>query len=58
MQRELEGTPGVKSVEYISKDEALRELGRKVNDAPDKIELLGSNPLPSLFRIARRTRTS
>jgi cell division transport system permease protein len=51
VQRELEGTPGVKSVEYISKDEALRELGRKVNDAEDKIELLGSNPLPSLFRI-------
>ena len=51
VQRELEGTPGVKSVEYISKDEALRELGRKVNDAEDKIELLGSNPLPSLFRV-------
>jgi cell division transport system permease protein len=51
VQRSLEGTPGVKSVEYISKDEALRELGRKVNDAQDKIELLGSNPLPSLFRI-------
>jgi cell division transport system permease protein len=51
VQRSLEGTPGVKSVEYISKDEALRELGHKVNDAQDKIELLGSNPLPSLFRI-------
>ena len=51
VQRELEGTPGVKSVEYISKDEALRELGHKVNDAQDKIELLGNNPLPSLFRI-------
>jgi cell division transport system permease protein len=51
VQRELEATSGVKSVEYISKDEALRELGHKVNDAQDKIELLGSNPLPSLFRI-------
>ena len=51
VQRALEGTPGVKSVEYISKDEALRELGRKVNDTSDKIELLGSNPLPSLFRV-------
>ena len=50
-QRELEGTAGVKSVEYISKDEALRELGHKVTDTQDKIELLGSNPLPSLFRI-------
>jgi cell division transport system permease protein len=51
VQRALEATAGVKSVEYISKDEALRELGHKVNDAKDKIELLGSNPLPSLFRI-------
>jgi cell division transport system permease protein len=51
VQRELEATAGVKSVEYISKDEALRELGHKVRDANEKIELLGSNPLPSLFRI-------
>jgi cell division transport system permease protein len=51
VQRALEATPGVKSVDYISKDEALRELGHKVNDAQDKIELLGSNPLPSLFRV-------
>ena len=51
VQRELEATPGVKSVEYISKDEALRELGTKVDDAKGKIELLGSNPLPSLFRV-------
>jgi cell division transport system permease protein len=50
-QRELESTPGVKSVEYISKDEALRELGHKVDDAQGKIDLLGSNPLPSLFRV-------
>ena len=50
-QRELESVAGVKSVEYISKDEALRELGHKVRDADEKIELLGSNPLPSLFRI-------
>jgi cell division transport system permease protein len=51
VQRDLESTPGVKSVEYISKDEALRELGHKVDDAQGKIELLGSNPLPSLFRV-------
>jgi cell division transport system permease protein len=51
VQRALEGTAGVKSVQYISKDDALRELGRKVHDAKGKIELLGSNPLPSLFRV-------
>jgi cell division transport system permease protein len=51
VQRSLEGISGVKEVEFISKDEALRELGRKVDNAKDKIELLGSNPLPSLFRV-------
>jgi cell division transport system permease protein len=51
VQQALESTRGVKSVEYISKDEALRELGHKVDDAQGKIELLGSNPLPSLFRV-------
>jgi cell division transport system permease protein len=51
VQRALEGTPGVKSVQYISKEQALRELGGKVADAKGKIELLGSNPLPSLFRV-------
>jgi cell division transport system permease protein len=51
VQQALESTPGVKSVEYISKDEALRELGHKVDDAQGKVELLGSNPLPSLFRV-------
>ena len=56
VQRELEGTPGVKSVEYVSKDEALRELGREVKDAEDKIELLGSNPAP--VRITPRPRLS
>jgi cell division transport system permease protein len=50
-QRELESVAGVKSVEYISKDEALRELGHKVREVDEKIELLGTNPLPSLFRI-------
>jgi cell division transport system permease protein len=51
VQRTLEGTSGVKSVDYISKDQALRELGTKVDDAKGKIELLGTNPLPSLFRV-------
>src|SRR5215210_7381529 len=45
VQRALAGTPGVKSVEFISKDEALRELGRKVDETSNAIKLLGSNPL-------------
>jgi cell division transport system permease protein len=51
LQRTLEGTTNVKSVEYISKSEALAELSRKVNDTPEKLELLGTNPLPDLFRV-------
>jgi cell division transport system permease protein len=51
VQRSLESTAGVKSVDYISKDQALRELGRKVSNVNDKMDLLGGNPLPSLFRV-------
>jgi len=51
VQRALESTPNVKSVDFVSQDQALEELGRKVTDASEKIELLGSNPLPSLFRV-------
>jgi cell division transport system permease protein len=51
VRQALESTSGVKSVEYISKQQALEELGHKVKDVQDKIQLLGSNPLPSLFRV-------
>jgi cell division transport system permease protein len=51
LQHALEETPNVKSVEYISKSEALEELGRKVTGTDEKIELLGTNPLPDLFRV-------
>jgi cell division transport system permease protein len=51
VRRALEGTPNVKSVEYISKAQALEELGHKVSGASDKIKLLGRNPLPDLFRV-------
>jgi cell division transport system permease protein len=51
LERALEGTANVKAVDYISKSEALEELGRKVTDTDEKIELLGINPLPDLFRV-------
>jgi cell division transport system permease protein len=51
LERALESTANVKSVDYISKSEALEELGRKVTDTEEKIELLGTNPLPDLFRV-------
>jgi cell division transport system permease protein len=50
LQTTLEGTPNVKSVEFISKTEALEELGRKI-ETDEAIELLGTNPLPDLFRV-------
>jgi cell division transport system permease protein len=51
VKQTLEGTAGVKSVDYISKEQALAELGHKVADVNDKMKLLGSNPLPSLYRV-------
>ena len=51
VQSALESTTNVKSVEFISKTEALAELGRKVTDTGEKLELLGTNPLPDLFRV-------
>lgn len=45
----LEGTPNVKSVEFISKEQALKEQ-KKLD--PEAFKVLGtSNPLPDAFRI-------
>ena len=51
LERTLEGAANVKAVEFISKTAALEELGRKVNDTQEKLELLGTNPLPDLYRV-------
>ena len=48
LEEELAATPNVKSVEFISKEEAL-EKERERN--PEAFELLGRNPLPDSFRI-------
>ena len=50
VQSTLESTANVKSVDYISKHEALEELGRQI-ETDEAIELLGTNPLPDLFRV-------
>ena len=50
LQSTLESTANVESVDYISKNEALEELGRKI-ETDEAIELLGTNPLPDLFRV-------
>ncbi len=41
-------TPNVKSVDYVSKEQALKEQ-RKLN--PEAYKILGSNPLPDTLRI-------
>jgi cell division transport system permease protein len=43
--------PGVKSVAFVSKDQAYREE-RKRN--PQAYDILGANPLPDLFRVTPR----
>jgi cell division transport system permease protein len=47
-QRIDERVDGVKTVEYVSKEQAYKAEKRKY---PDLYELLGSNPLPDTFRI-------
>jgi cell division transport system permease protein len=48
LEQELAATPDVKTVEFISKEEAL-EKERERN--PEAFELLGRNPLPDSFRL-------
>ena len=52
LRQALEGTANVKSVRFISKDEALRTAKEKNPEAFERgAELLGANPLPDSFRI-------
>ena len=48
----LQGTEGVKAVEFISKGEALAQAQEKNPEAfREGAELLGTNPLPASFRV-------
>jgi cell division transport system permease protein len=52
LRQALESTGGVKSVEFISKDEALQRAKEKNPRAFEEgAELLGANPLPDSFRV-------
>jgi cell division transport system permease protein len=52
LRRTIEATPSVKSVEYISKAEALERAEEKNPKAfKEGAELLGANPLPASFRV-------
>src|SRR4051794_18355559 len=51
LRQRLIGLPNVKSVEYISKDQALVQMRKRNSQA---FALLGSNPLPDSFRVTPR----
>lgn len=48
-QQRLEASPWVKSVEYIDKERALKDLKESLGENPE--DLLGSNPLLASFEI-------
>ena len=48
LEQELAATANVERVEFISKEEALEKEQER---NPEAFELLGSNPLPDLFRL-------
>jgi cell division transport system permease protein len=47
----MDKAPGVKSVEFVSKEQAFQEESKRNKEA---YKLLGTNPLPDLFRITPR----
>lgn len=50
LKREIEATPHVTGVEYISKGRAVEILRERLND-PDVLEELPRNPLPASFSV-------
>ena len=48
LRNALVATQNVKSVEFVSKDRALKEQSKRNKEA---FQLLGSNPLPDAFRV-------
>ncbi|KUK40970.1 MAG: Cell division protein FtsX [Clostridia bacterium 62_21] len=47
----VERLPGVASVTFISKEQALREVRKSLGDRADILEGLDENPLPDTYRI-------
>lgn len=50
LRQEIEGIQHVKSVEFVSKTEALKILGDRLED-PNVLNELNSNPLPASFNV-------
>jgi cell division transport system permease protein len=50
LRQQIEGIPHVKSVDYVTKAEALQILEKRLKD-PDVLKELNSNPLPASFNV-------
>jgi len=55
LKEQLESLPGVKSVDFISRDEALNSLKSQFGEKGDLLEALGDNPLPDSFTVKTKT---
>ncbi len=51
LRQRLTTTPNVKSVDYVSKQQALNDLQSQRPDTKGAIQLLGRNPLPATYRV-------
>lgn len=50
-QDQITGWPEVKTITFVSKDEALKKLKERLKDKPNILEALSGNPLPASIRI-------
>lgn len=56
IENRIKGLPGVSSVEFISRDEALDSLKDQFGEQSDLLEALkGQNPLPDSFTVKTKT---
>jgi cell division transport system permease protein len=51
MQAHLLAIPGVQSVVYINKEQALKEFRQELGEEADLLDVLAENPLPASFHI-------
>jgi len=52
LEYEIKKLPGVKSIEFVSKEQALKNLQKKFGDKDyDLSQTLGKNPLPNSFEV-------
>ncbi|MEL7568323.1 MAG: permease-like cell division protein FtsX [Dehalobacterium sp.] len=51
LEKQVESLPGVKSVDFISRDEALNSLKSQFGEKGELLEALGDNPLPDSFTV-------